>query len=112
MTEREYRQAEGVSRSQLWRLTESPEKAKWAWEHPEEPTPALVFGQAVHKLMLEQEDFLTEFAVAPAVDRRTKEGKAEWLAFSETVEDRTIISAEDCEKALKMVQAARSIKYC
>ena len=45
MTEREYRSAEGVSRSQLWRLHEgSPEKFKYEEEHPEEPTPALIFG--------------------------------------------------------------------
>ena len=36
MTEREYRKAEGVSRSELFTLTESPEKFKWAKEHPEE----------------------------------------------------------------------------
>ena len=51
MTEQEYRAAEGVSRSQLWRLHEgSPEKFMYAEEHPEEPTPALIFGQMVDSL--------------------------------------------------------------
>lgn len=91
MTEREYRQAEGVSRSQLWRLTESPEKAKWAWEHPEEPTPALLFGQFVHKLVLEPETVDKEFIVAPTVDKRTKDGKAMWAEFMGLVDRKSVV---------------------
>ena len=44
MTEKEYRQHEGISRSQLWKIRESPEKFKYAMENPEEPTPALPGG--------------------------------------------------------------------
>ena len=83
MTEKEYRQHEGISRSQLWKIRESPEKFKYAMEHPEEPTPALLFGQMVHKLVLEPDTFDEEFIVAPEVDKRTKEGKAAWAQFEE-----------------------------
>ena len=106
MTDKEYRQMEGISRSELWKLRESPEKAKWAWEHPEEPTPALLFGQAAHKMMLEPADWQEDFVVAPATDRRTKEGKAAWLEFSEAVGDRAVISGEDFTKVLQMVEQA------
>lgn len=106
MTEREYRAAEGVSRSQLWRLHEgSPEKFKYAEEHPEEPTPALIFGQMVHKLVLEPETFENEFVIMPECDRRTKEGKAQWFDFLQGAGDRTPIKAEDYEKALGMRNA-------
>lgn len=106
MTEREYRAAEGVSRSQLWRLHEgSPEKFKYAEEHPEDPTPALIFGQMVHKMVLEPETFNEEFAVAPEVDRRTKEGKAAWALFNEMNEGKTIVKAEDYDTACAMRNA-------
>ena len=103
MTEKEYRQSEGISRSELFLLTQSPEKFKWAQEHPEDPTPALVFGQAAHKMVLEPHGWHDEYAVAPTVDRRTKEGKQAWLDFLEEAGDKTVISAEDfgtiCEMA-------------
>ncbi len=106
MTENEYRRQEGISRTELWRLRESPEKFKWYQEHPEPATPALIFGAAVHKLLLEPEKFADEFALIPQYDRRTKEGKAaynEWLSKSE---GKLAISMEDAAKAAQMVEKA------
>lgn len=108
MTEREYRSAEGVSRSQLWRLRQSPEKFKYLEENPEKPTPALIFGQMVHKLILEPATFSDEFAICPECDRRTKEGKAIWSAFVSGCGDREIISQEDYDKAVAMRDALLS----
>lgn len=116
MTEQEYNQAEGIRRSELWRMSESPEKYKWFLEHPPEPTAALVFGAAVHKMLLEPEGFYDEYAVAPETDRRTKEGKAEWEAFLTGTEGRTVISQGDfrtitemCEKAMTVPMVRRLI---
>ena len=75
MTEKEYRQHPAISRSELWRIRESPQKFKYFREHPPEPTPALLFGQVFHKMLLEPDTFGEEFVVAPEVNRRTKEGK-------------------------------------
>lgn len=111
MTEKEYRQAEGISRSQLWRLTESPEKFKWYEDHPEEPTPALIFGQLVHKATLEPETLMEEFAVAPNVDRRTKAGKEEYAAFAEDAAGKTIVSADDWQKATEMLEAQKVMPF-
>lgn len=106
MTEHEYRSAEGVSRSQLWRLHEgSPEKFMYQEEHPEDPTPALIFGQMVHKMILEPETFDDDFVICPECDRRTKEGKAIWASFIEGAGDKTLIKAEDYDKALAMRNA-------
>lgn len=106
MTEKEYRSAEGVSRSQLWRLHEgSPEKFKYAEEHPEEPTPALIFGQMVHKLILEPDTFDEEFLIMPEVDRRTKEGKATWAEFIAHADEKALVKAADYETALAMRNA-------
>ena len=109
MTEKEYRQHEGISRSQLWKIRESPEKFKYAMEHPEEPTPALLFGQMVHKLVLEPDTFDEEFIVAPEVDKRTKEGKAAWAQFEEDAAGRQIVKLADFQKAQDMVAALQAV---
>ena len=99
MTEKEYRTSEGISRSELWRLNPrnggTPEKFKWAQTHPEEPTPAMVFGTVVHKMLLEPHTFDNEFAVAPLVDRRTKDGKAAYQDFLDHLDGRLYIDVAD-----------------
>lgn len=115
MTEKEYRQSEGVSRSELWRLNPdnggTPEKFKWFQEHPETPTPALIFGAMVHKLLLEPETFEEEYAVCPTVDKRTKDGRAAYAAFLETLEGRQEISLADYQRATEMVEKALTTPF-
>lgn len=111
MNEREYRQSEGITRTELWRIRESPEKFKWAQEHPEEPTPALVFGAAAHKLLLEFDSFEEEFAVAPDVDRRTKDGREAYNEFLKESEGKTVISSEDYWKVVSMARVAFGTPY-
>lgn len=105
MTEQEYRNHPAISRSELWRIRESPEKFRYFREHPEPPTPALLLGQVLHKLLLEPETFAEEFAVAPAVNRRTNEGKQRWAEFEEQNSGRTVVPPELYEQALAMRDA-------
>ena len=109
MTEQEYNQAEGIRRSDLWKMEESPEKFKWCLDHPMEQPPALVFGSACHKAVLEPKDFFDEYAIAPNVDKRTKEGKETWARFAEENEGKEIISADDYAVMQEMAEA---IKRC
>lgn len=109
MTEQEYNKAEGVRRSDLWRMRESPEKFKWFLDNPEPETPALIFGSMVHKLLLEPDSFDDEYIVAPEVDRRTKAGKEEWAAFCAEADGKTVISREDYVTACAMVGKVRSV---
>ena len=95
MTEQEYNAAEGVRRSDLWKMNDSPEKFLYAMTHPDEPTPALVFGAACHKWILEYKDFLNEYVIAPTVDRRTKAGKEAWENFCAENAGKTVISNAD-----------------
>lgn len=115
MTEREYRASDGISRSELWNLNPrtggTPEKFKWFRENPEEPTKAMLFGTIVHKLFLEPDTFDDEFAVAPPVDKRTKEGKAIFAEFVESLNHRTIISADDMAQATAMVDVLRKTPF-
>lgn len=102
MTEKEYRKHPAISRSELWKISESPQKFKWAKENPESPTPSLLFGQAFHTLALQREIFFDEFAVEPNVDKCTKEGKTIYAEFIEQAQGKTIISADMFEQSKEM----------
>lgn len=109
MNEAEYKAAEGLRRSDLWRLHDSPEKFKYSIESPdEELTPAFTFGQAAHKLLLEPFDFDKEFAVKPEIDRRTTEGKERWAKFQTEAEGKTIIDTDTYETIRGMVNKANA----
>ena len=109
MTEKEYRSHPAISRSELWWIDRSPEYFQYRKQHPPEPTPSLLFGQVAHKLLLEPEDFETDFAVAPAVDRRTRDGKAAWEEFLLTVGERKPVDAATYEQAAEMIAVARTV---
>lgn len=108
MTEKEYDQTEGIRRSDLWKMKESPEKFMWHMTHPEEPTPALIFGTAAHKMLLEPKTFSDEFAVSGTYDRRTKEGKEAYKAFLETAGDKTVIGSDDYQTVCDMAKAVKA----
>lgn len=112
MTEKEYRAHPAISRSDLWKLRESPEKFLYYREHPPEPTPSLLFGQVVHKLLLQPGGFDDEFAVAPDADKRTKDGKAVWNDFYDVLGDRGIVTLADCEKARQMAERCVTAPFC
>lgn len=108
MTEQEYRSHPAVSRSELFKILDSPEKFKYFKENPEEPTPALKFGQLFHKLLLQPESFADEFAVAVECNRRTKSGQALWEKFSEESAGKTIITADEFALAVEMCTALKN----
>ena len=107
MTEKEYRQHPAISRSELWRIRESPQKFKYFREHPPEPTPALLFGQVFHKMLLEPDTYNEDFVVAPEVNRRTKEGKQIFQNFVSEHENQTIIPAEMFAQAKEMCESVK-----
>lgn len=111
MTEFEYRSHPAISRSELFKISESPEKFRYYKEHPEEPTPALVFGQLFHCLALTPDLVQQQFAVMPNVDRRTKAGKEAFLAFESGAEGKTIVSSEMVEQAMAMCQALHKNEF-
>lgn len=109
MTENEYNLAEGIRRSDLWKMEESPEKFKYFLDHPTEQTPAMAFGSACHKMILETADFGSEYAVAPIVDKRTKEGKLMWETFLQDNEGKIIVSADDADTMMLM---ENTLEHC
>lgn len=111
MTEKEYREHPAISRSELWKISESPEKFRYYKDNPQPPTPALLFGQVLHKMVLQPDDFDSEFIVAPNIDRRTKAGKEEYADFLLRAEGKTIISADDFNKAAAMCASLRRAPF-
>ena len=105
MTEQEYRQKPGVNKSSLVEMLRSPLHYRYALEHPREDTPAMKMGRAIHSAFLTPEQFVVDFAEAPACDRRTKEGRAIWEQFTQDNSGREILSAEEFTQALDIVQA-------
>lgn len=108
MTNKAYREHEGVSRSELNILrTTTPMHMKYAMENHSEETPALLEGRAAHKMVLEPDTFFDEFAVAPKCDRRTAEGKATYNKFVEESEGKDVITEEMLSKIKEMAEALK-----
>lgn len=96
-----------VRRSDLWEIRKSPAHYLYAVTHREDQTPALAFGTAAHKYILEPEEFWEDYALAPEVDRRTKDGKAAWNQHIREVEEagKESISITDYETIQEMAEA-------
>ena len=57
-------------------------------------SPALLEGRVQHSVFLELDKFDEEYAIEPAVDKRTKVGKAEYEDWKTTVGDRTPVKQD------------------
>ena len=97
----------GIRRSDLWKINKTPYHFRYEVDHPAPKTPALLFGAAAHKYILEPKTFSDEYAVAPIVDRRTKEGKAVWADFTSNCEVKQLeaVTADDFEQIQNMCAA-------
>lgn len=62
---------------------------------PREETKALRMGTFVHSAILEPETLGSLYAIAPDVDKRTKEGKAIFAEFATANVGKTILDAEE-----------------
>ena len=72
---------------------------------PPAPTPAMKLGTALHAFLLEHYRFNDLVAVAPRVDRRTKDGKAEWAEFESQANGRTVITEDDYDVVTAMAKS-------
>ena len=102
MTDKEYRKHPAISRSELFKMCDSPEKFKFYKDNEVEITPSLLFGQLFHKMVLEPETLFDEFVIEPKVDKRTKEGKALYADFLENAKDKKAVPPDMFKKAEEM----------
>ena len=98
----EYHGIDAVSNSYLSKLSHIPAKAKIK----QDDTPAFLFGRAFHCLILEgMETFSSLFAISPDIDKRTKDGKLEYAKFQSENDGKGIISKDEYEVMIEMVNA-------
>ncbi len=72
----------------------------------QEEGAALALGSALHCAVLEPREYEKRFAVRPeGLDRRTKEGKAQWESFLWANEGKSILDAEQSRTVENMVAA-------
>lgn len=102
----EYFSAAGLSASGLKRLIKSPAHYKYAPPSPD--TDALRIGRAIHAVNLEGD--WDSVVVAPAINRRTKDGRAEYAAFLAENEGRTVVCEEEMATITGMYASLRSHK--
>ena len=113
MTNSEYHARTEISKSDLSLLANETPYALWLkkqGKYQTEQTPSLLLGSAVHKLVLEPQDFDNEYAVEPICDKRTKDGKAEFEKFTQENQGKTILKADIYETASSIAKAVLDMK--
>ncbi|MBQ3321919.1 MAG: PD-(D/E)XK nuclease-like domain-containing protein [Firmicutes bacterium] len=102
-----YEELMAVRCSELKELRKSPLHYKERVCNGSEDTTALRLGRIFHTAILEFDKWDERYAVAPAVDRRTKAGKEAYNLFLEQIEQegKEAISAEERDQAQLMREA-------
>lgn len=76
-------------------LSKTPAHAKADLETPRPETRALLLDRAVRRRVLEPDRYRDDFVVGPEVNRRYRDGKAEWADFLAAHPGATILNAND-----------------
>lgn len=103
-----YHAIEAMSASGAKKMRQSPAHYLLARNEASMPTAAMQFGTAVHAGVLEPDTFADVVAEAPDVDRRTKEGKAQWAEFAAAAAGKVILSPDDMARARRCINAVRA----
>lgn len=107
ITNEQYHASAGISRSKLMLLNKSPYHFWYetisGLAQKQEATPSMNIGSAFHTMLLEPAKFQMEFAIAPKIDRRTKQGKLDWEEFEKLSFGKIILTDEQFSKISKMV---------
>lgn len=88
-----------LSYSSLKEFAKSPAHYIQYLNSKKEPSKEMNFGSLVHCMLLYSQQFTELFAVAPDVDRRTKDGKAAWEQFSAESGSKIVVTGEDVDTA-------------
>lgn len=72
-------------------------------------SPSLNFGSLVHTLVLEPHDVFSRYVIQPKADLRTTAGKALVAEFNANAGTKTVVTADDYQRADKMARNVRAI---
>jgi ATP-dependent exoDNAse (exonuclease V) beta subunit len=103
-----YREAHGVSQSELKPMLLSPAHYKAKKEEIFEETDAMSLGTATHLAAFQLEHFHDEVVQAPKFDKRTKDGKEGWQRFQHENAGKLCLNEEDYAKCIGMAESLNS----
>ena len=105
---KEYRAFPALNQSAAKKLLEgSPAHYQAYMNAPHEETKAMRFGTFVHAAVLEPHTLNDLYQTAPDLDKRTKQGKEDWAAFSAAHAGKTILDAEESAIGHLVASSAR-----
>ena len=93
-----------LSFSSLKEFKKSPQHYMHYLTAPRTQTPALLFGSLFDCMLLTPGDVDKRFAIAPELDKRTKDGKEKWETFCKENEGKTFVRFDEHEKASAMIK--------
>ena len=108
MTNNEYHQSPGISKSGLDLINRSPAHYRWAKDNPTEQTPAMRIGSLTHLATLEPDRFNSECIVMPSMDRRTKAGKESWEQFKAEYPNHELLTNDEHSRIISIRDAVRA----
>lgn len=95
----EYRKANGVSKSDLDLISRSISH----WKNKQvEQTRAMILGSMFHDSILLPETFESTYIIEPKINKRTKEGKAEYEAFLQENSQKVVVSDDEMNQVVGM----------
>ena len=104
-----YHSSDGISRSKLWKFKNLPYRFWYECLSGQYVEPAdkesFVLGDLVHTLVLEPEKAAERYTASPDFDRRTKQGKIDYLEFLEKSEGKTVVKPDLLNQATQMAKA-------
>lgn len=103
----DYFKIKALSNSALTCLKQSPEvfRDRYILGKPQAESDAFRIGSAVHCMVLEPHLFSERYTIAPEVNKRTNQGKADWEAFIESHGDRWLTQSELDSTVIPTAQA-------
>ena len=104
----EYFAVEAMSASGAKKMLRSPQHYRLDRDTPSVPTPQMQFGTAVHCGVLEPARFADAVACEPEINKRTKNGQAQWAEFSAANAGKIILGSDDHARALACIEAIRA----
>jgi len=101
---------EFVSKGHLDWIEQSPAHYAYNIQSPPKETPALTLGKATHAVILERDKIDQVIAVLPDINKRTKAGKEKYEQFVFDNKEKTILTPEEYDRAMRISEAVWSIK--
>ena len=109
MTDKEYRQAEGLAQSTLKLLRDkTPAHALHAMQNKKEPSEAMLIGSAVHAIVLENR--IGHVVLPDAAKGSSKLAKALRADFEAEHSDKIVLSQASADKVMLMAESVLSHK--